>query len=261
MKKTLVNHNGIIQWKIIISNEEELKQYTMLKTKILGEEFLGMLTKKLKGDSNEESQEQKLLRLISQTEKVPLINSCGLLVKELVIAMHSYILKKQTIVINAAGGYCPWDDSCMKVVEETEENIAIADGKQVLKDEILFNLDNGPFIVLENDGVIPKDVESYISNTLGVDKFSYIKSINLEPERMSDLIKEALAKKHHTFIIQTTMINTEQIESVVKIMEEIPFKVNFLIKTFEDIKEKLGFVVGKERVGELYKKHNIVEWS
>lgn len=256
MKKTLINHSGIIQWKFLISNNDELLQYAKHKSIAIGEEFRQFIYK----DSDKpDTNTQKVLKLTSQANRISLVSSCDVLLYKVMMSMQKCISKGETLVVNQAGGYCPWDDSQMTLVKETEENIRIADGKEPLN-QITANLNDGPILVLENQSEIPDMVEEYIHLTLGVLKFSYIKNIQFDKEKMPELIKEALSKQHHTFVVQTTLIDTTQIKDIVKLMENIPYKVNFLINSSEGVEKTLTDLIGADRTQVLYEKHTIIQW-
>lgn len=259
MKRTLVNHGGIIQWKFLISNDEELMQYAKHKSIAISEEFRHLINKNYKGSDKEDTNTQKVLKLTSKIHQVPLVASCDVLLKNVIISMYSMILEGETLVVNQAGGYCPWDDSCMTLVKETENNIAIANGDEP-KDQILADLEHGPILVLENQSEIPEKVEDYIHLTLGLPSFSYIKNIQFDKAKFIDLIKEALVKKHHTFITQTTMMDTNQVEMIAGLLEKIPNDISFLINTSEDVEKTLTQIIGAERTKAIFEKHKIIQF-
>lgn len=256
MKRTLVNHGGVIQWKFIISSEEELVKYAKHKSIVISQEFVQLITKK---SDEPDTKIQEVLKFTSSIHNVPMVSSCEVLLKKIIMSMHESIKNGVTLVVNEAGGYCYWDDSCMTLIEETEENIAIANGDEPVN-QIHVNLDNGPILVLENQKEIPETVEDYIILTLGLKKFSYIKNIQFDKESVSYFIKEALAKKHHTFVVQTTLMDMEQVEMIVSILESIPYKISFLIRTSENLEQALEKIIGSDRTSELFKKHKIFQW-
>jgi len=256
MKRTLVNHSGVIQWKFIISNDEELMQYAKHKSIVIGEEFRQLIHK----DSNEpDTNTQKVLKLTSQAHNISLISSCDVLLYKTIMSMQKCITKGETLVVNQAGGYCPWDSHQMMVVPETEDNIRIADGKEPIN-QIIVNLNHGPILVLENQSEITRKVDDYIQLNLATPKYSYIKNIQFDKERLPKLIEEALMRKHYTFVAQTTLMDTEQIKTIVKLMECIAFPITFLINTSEDLKKTLTEIVGPRRTKEIFEKHEIIQW-
>lgn len=263
MKRTIVNHGGNIQWKFIISNDEELLQYAQHKSTMIGEEFLHMIQRKQKNSNEKDSPTQTILKITSEKRNVPLVVACDVLLQRTIMTMQEMLLEGYTLVVNQAGGYCPFDDKCMTILESTEENIEIANGPEQ-KHQIDVDLEKGPFIVLENQSWIPKAVKDYLYVTLQVPEFSYIKNIQYGREEMSGLIKEALESGHHTFVAQSALVRLDQIKAIADIMDAIPYKVSFLInavtgsdKTFRDI---LNDVLGQEKTDRLFAKHNITEW-
>lgn len=217
MKKTLVDHGGIIQWKFIISNDDELMQYAKHKSTEISVEFVDLITKKDKNKSDTNG--QKVLKMVSKVHQVPIVTSCDVLLKNVILSMHKYLLKGETVVVNEAGGYCPWDDSRMSLAEETEENIAIANGDPlIIRNHIIADLENGPILVLENQAEIPERVEDYLFDTCGITRFSYIKNIQFEKDRLPEFIMQALAKQHHTFVTQTTLMDSSQVEMIASLM-------------------------------------------
>jgi hypothetical protein len=259
MKRTLVSHSGVIQWKFIISNDDELMQYAKHKSIAIAEEFRGLIGKDYKGSDKPDTNIQKALKLTSTIDKVPLVASCDVLLKKVIMAMHKCILNGDKLAVNEAGGYCPWDDHHMMVIPETEENIRIANGEEP-KDRIQINLNDGPILVLENQSEIPDKVEYYIRLNLEATKFSYIKNIQFDKSKLPELLKEALKKGHHTIVVQTTLIDEEQVKSVAELLESIPIRIKFLINASGDLEKKLIEIIGMVRTADLYVKHEIVQW-
>lgn len=259
MKKTLINHGGIIQWKFLISNDDELMKYAKYKSIEIGEEFRTLINKNYKQSDKPDTQTQKALKLTSTIHRVPLVSSCDVLLKELILSMHKMVLKGQTLVVNEAGGYCPWDEKEMERIEETEENVAIANGTQP-RNKIQTNLNDGPILVLENQSEIPERVEDYIHLTLGIPKFSYIKNIQFEKQKLPLLIKEALEKKHHTIVVQSALMDDSQVIMVAELLEKIPGSITFLINSTDNLQDVLNCLIGEDRTEALYQKHKIVRW-
>lgn len=259
MKRTLVSHSGIIQWKFIISNDEELMQYAKHKSIVIAEEFRGLIGKDYKGSDKPDTNIQKALKLTSTIDGVPLVASCDVLLKKVIMSMHKSILNGDTLAVNEAGGYCPWDDHHMILIPETEENISIANGEEP-KNKIQLNLNDGPILVLENQSEIPDKVEYYIRVTLGAAKFSYIKNIQFNRGKLFELIEEAIKLKHNTIVVQTTMMDEEQVNSIAGLLEGIPVRMKLLINTSEDLEKRLIKIIGMTRTADLYVKHEIVQW-
>lgn len=259
MKKTIVNHDGIIQWKFIISTDEELIKYAKHKSIVLDEEFRQLIQNKVEGSVESETKIQKALQLTSNVHNIPLISSGTFILHKIINSMHNFILKGKTVVVNEVGGFCSWDDSCMVILEETAENIMLVNGEEPAN-EINWSLENGPFLVLENQTEIPTDVEHYIYSTIGIKTFSYIKNIQFDKEKLPSLIKEAIEKNHNTIIFQSTLMDQKQVGLMVSLMENIPQKLTFLINTPEKLEDILIKLIGFDRATSLIEKHKIIQW-
>lgn len=253
MKRTLVNHDGIVQWKFIISTDEELVQYAKHQSTVLSEELRQIISSK---SNDSETNTQKALRLTSEIHRVPLIVSGDVILHKVIMAMHTFILKGQTIVVNEAGGYCPWDDSCMSLVDESEALESSAD----MKNQIVSDLTAGPILVLENQGDIPEEVRKYIDYTFDTLNFSYIRNIQFNKDRLVPLLTDALKAKHDTIVVLSTLMDKSQIILMVEFLEKIPFKINFHISTSVNLKDSLNKSFGINRVEALFQRHNIVQW-
>lgn len=252
MKKTLVNHGGIVQWKFIISNDKELMEYAKHKSIVLSEELRGIISSK---PDASETNTQQILRLTSEIHRVPLITAGNVLLHKVIMSMHALILKGKTLVVNQAGGYCPWDDNFMALADENA-----AESLKENKNAITSNLTAGPILVLENQGDIPEPVKKYINLTLNSSTFSFIKNIQFGKDKLSELLIKALESRHDTIVVQTTMMDENQIILIVDLLEKIPVKINFHINTANNLKETLEEKAGKDRVEFLFQKHNIIQW-
>lgn len=259
MKRTLVNHGGVIQWKFIIRNDEELMEYAKHKSAVISEEFRQLIHKDYKQSDKPDTNTQKAIKLTSVIDRVPLVASCDVLLKKVIMSMHNCLLKGDTLVINDAGGYCPWDDHQMIVVPETESSIQIANGEKP-KNRIQVNLNDGPILVLENQSEIPEKVEDYIHLTLGSPKYSYIKNIQFDKDKLPELIKQAIQQKHDTIVIQTTLMDVKQVDSVVCLLENIPVRMKICINTSDNLEKSLINIVGMVRTAEIFVKHEINQW-
>ena len=126
----------------------------------------------------------------------------------------------------------------------------------------MVKLDDWPILVLENYDDIPVTVEDYIYLTLNSSKFSYIKNIQYGKDEMAKFIKEALFTGHNVFVVQTTLMDDEQVNTVAEILDAIPYRINFHIRSgaASDLRFALIQLVGGEKTERLFKKHNIIEW-
>lgn len=259
LKKQLVNHGGIIQWKIIIRDMQDLENYVGINNNQFAGIFEEMLTEKI--DMNEvdlTNKHKTAIMLTAQTRKVSVLEAVNIISREKMMGMLKSIQSGYTLVVSEAGGYTHWDDRCMQLVEETAYNLKLANADNE-DDEFKANVSickGSPVLVLENSYYIPEKINDYVEITMGCAPYSYAKNLRFANGRTSEYIKDAIKNGCTTIVAATTMQNVEQVNQLCALFEKLP-GMSFHLLVYGDFNKSLIDAVGETRAAHLLSKHKI----
>jgi hypothetical protein len=184
--KTLVNHDGIVQYKYIVRTHEELSDYILfVRSKQLAERI---------GDFIENPESDKQLEQLIQILKVAPINIGNVLSMELYKSCSKYI-DKEVLVFNQAGGYTFFDESRMKILDW----------------KYLHELNDT--IILENSNEIDSKVLTYLKDNKISD---YLKLNNLNDYLDHEVLY--YCKNAKTIIFRTMGINIEKYYQIAEML-------------------------------------------
>jgi len=249
MKKTLVNHGGTIQYKILIKTQEQLMEYAELNSNIMANEFCALLQNK----PDELTHHQKMIKSMAQNSGESIIVTCDRLPYKKIMNMLKAIVAGHIVVVNNSNGYCYWSDKEMSLVEETEENIKLANQIDGPKYEIEYDIFHGVVLILENQSKIPDSVIEYVTGVLGQKEYAYVKNISLDSDhKLAGIIQSAIKMGIHTIVAETTLTNENQVYNLIHLLSKCP-KMHICLKVYlgtEKLEEKLKKIVHDDELVE-----------
>lgn len=180
--KTLVNHGGVVQYKWIEKDENELRTYIeTVALPITNQRVISMIR-----NQGSDPQFETLYQMFGVSGML----LGGKICQELYDSASKYIKKGKTIVFNEACGWTTWDDSCMKILEW--------DYLHDLKETV----------VLENGNELDEDVKQYL------DKDDYLLLNNLVKYSLDEIFYYCNAS--NKIVFKTLATDLEQIESLLR---------------------------------------------
>lgn len=196
--KKLVNHGGIIQYKWVISNKEELHKYLI---EIAKHRITNRITNWLHNRDSDKQIEQ-----IYHLKQVGAIELVGIMLRDLQNSTEKFILQGKTLVFNENGGYCFLD-----------ENIKILDWK--------FLLECKDVVVLENASIIEEDVKDYCEDN----NLDFLELTNLNSFTLEEIFYYCSNAK--TIIFQTQAVDLNQLDNLLKLVEKLQPKEVIIINS------------------------------
>lgn len=200
VNKTLVDHNGIIQYKWIISTSKELDDYIF----DIGKSLITSRVMNWLKNPNSDKQIDQLYHL----KKVGAISLAGIMINDIWKSAEECILDNNVLVFNEAGGYCFWDDKTMKQLKWDY----IHESKDV--------------VILENDIILDPEVKEYlIQNNIN----DYLSLTNLSKYGKDEIFH--YTSKANTIVFKTQYIEQEKIDNLIMLSNVLLSKTIIVINS------------------------------
>lgn len=181
MLRNLVNHNGTVQYKWFLYNQDDVLDYIeQIGSKNISKRVSNWI---LNPDSDIQ------LTQLHTAFKCDVLNLLNRLLYELANSMSKHVKEDAPLVVNETGGYSPYDENYMKILDW----------------EFLYDLKDT--VVLENSKSISADLKEYLTK-------NYPDYLLLS--EVYKLSKEELmyyCSKANTIVFQTTAVDREQINN------------------------------------------------
>jgi len=198
--KKVVNHAGIIQYKWIVRNYNELSEYIEL---VASNKITNRIINWIHNPDSDRQIEQ-----IYHIKKLPVIQLAGVMIAELFNSTEKLIYQGNILVFNEANGYCCWDDKCMQILDW--QNIQP-------KKEI---------VVIENASIIDSDVKGYLKKNNIQDYLSLTELYSFSKEEIFYYLSSC--KK---IIFKTQYVDKAQIDGLIKLASQIEPKEIVIINS------------------------------
>ncbi len=255
MQTVIVNHGGIVQKKILIHNFAELEQYGKQYEKQVVGAFSAMLQSKgFSEPADKDNPEQRLIAL-----KMSLSKSIGKSPIEIVsemprnklMSMLHFLHEGHILVVNEAGGWCFWDDHCMKIVDDSP-------GQDPRRMKPYVNILPGcKVLVIENQWEVSPVADKYAASISNA--YSVISNLYFANEGESrKLLAMAIQTGHDTIVAESTFGDIAQLEDFIQLFTCVPNRFNFYLFTQINFRQTVADLIGDKACHELFEKHNIV---
>jgi len=256
MNKKLVNHGGVIQWKYIIENSEQLLEYAKINDAQFASQFEDIIFKsqdELEEVAKKNTHHGNILA-IAQSGGTSVLEATVTSAQRKIMGMLKNLQRGYTLVVNRAGGYTYWDDKEMSFVKETPENILEA---QIGVDEFTpqVRIVESQVLILENQKVSDR-VLNYVKNELKQSEYSIASNLRFAEGNTGRYIKEALQKGCRTIVAETTLANRDQLEELGSLFQKLP-PMNFHLFVYGDLEKELTDIFGEETTKNIFASHNI----